>query len=44
MGHDQVRDTTKNGSGREQLPTVRANPLKFCGGTAADGEDAKLLS
>jgi len=31
-------------SGREQVPTVRAKPLKFCVGTAADGEDANLPS
>jgi hypothetical protein len=33
-----------DGSGREQLPAVRANPLKFCVGTSAHGEDANLPS
>src|SRR5271165_4540947 len=33
-----------DGCGREQLPTVRANPLKPRIGTDADGEDANLPS
>jgi hypothetical protein len=33
-----------DGSGREQLPTVRANQLRLCVGTAAEGEDANLPS
>jgi hypothetical protein len=31
-----------DGSDREWLPTVRANSLKLCVRTAADGEDANL--
>src|SRR5271166_4247703 len=33
-----------DGTGREQLRTVRANPLKLRIGTDADGEDANLPS
>ena len=42
--HPRTIANDADGSGRQQLPTVRATPLKLRIGTDADGEDANLPS